>query len=180
MFGLFKKKEAGIRITEKIVISETAKLQAMSGYSETNPDSVFIFWFAESLEAAKTFFNEQQPASPTLFTAREVQAQHTAGKKVIIGEHYPLLSKEIALYEKLGLSEVTIFSSLHEPLFKLFGAEKIIQLMKQLGMKEDEVIEHALISKAIRNAQQKIESKLVVETAAHSQQDWIVKNLPAG
>jgi len=50
--------------------------------------------------------------------------------------------------------------------------------MQQLGMKEDEIIEHKMISNAIRKAQDKIEKKLLMEQTAHSQEDWLIKNLP--
>jgi preprotein translocase subunit SecA len=53
--------------------------------------------------------------------------------------------KEQELYEKLGLTKVTLYSSLDEPLFTHFGGDKITNLVKQMGMKEDEAIEHALI-----------------------------------
>lgn len=79
----------------------------------------------------------------------------------------------------MNVKQVIVFSSLNEPLFKRFGADKIIQVMKQLGMKDDEVIEHSMINKAIQRAQEKIEKKVVVEQSAHSQHDWLEKNFVA-
>lgn len=76
----------------------------------------------------------------------------------------------------MNLETVQVFSSLREPLFQQFGGEKIIQLMKQLGMKEEEVIENAMISKAIKKAQEKIEGKVISELPVRSQLDWIEKN----
>jgi hypothetical protein len=179
MFGLFKKKEGEIKVTEKIVISETAKLKALQAYWENDRNTVIVFWFDESLRQAEEFFRSQTTETIPLLTAREASSPILAGRTVVFGEHYPLLSKETALYEKLGISAVIIFSSLNEPLFKQFGADKIIQLMKQLGMKEDQLIEHNMITRSIRNAQEKIEKKVIVEQSAHSQKDWMDKNLPA-
>lgn len=179
MFGLFKKKEERIKITEKIVIAEEAKFKAMQAYWETNPNTVFVFWFDESLRQAETYFSSNNSTTIPLLTAREANSHSMAGQTPVFGEHYPLLSKETAFFEKLGLQSVIIFSALTEPLFKHFGADKIINVMKQLGMKEDEVIEHNMITKSIRNAQEKIEKKVMVEQSAHSQQDWMQKNLPA-
>jgi len=49
------------------------------------------------------------------------------------------------------------FLSLEDDLLRLFGSEKISFVMDKLGMKEGEPIEHSLISKAIENAQKKVE-----------------------
>jgi preprotein translocase subunit SecA len=75
------------------------------------------------------------------------------------------------------LNEALIYSALDEPLFKHFGGDKIIQMMKQLGMKEDSMIEHKMVSKAIENAQEKIEKKVIAEQDASSPQKWIERNL---
>jgi hypothetical protein len=179
MFGLFKKKQDEIRITEKIVISETAKLKAMQAYWENDNKTVFIYWFDESLRQAEEYFRANSAVPIPLLTARETNTHSVTGQTVVMGEHYPLLSKETAFFEKLGLSSVIIFSSLNEPLFQLFGADRIIQLMKQLGMQEDEVIEHNMITKSVRNAQEKIAKKVTFEQSAHSQKDWMEKNIPA-
>jgi preprotein translocase subunit SecA len=50
------------------------------------------------------------------------------------------------------------FLSLEDDLMRIFGSEKISYIMDKLGMKEGEPIEHAMISKAIENAQKKVES----------------------
>ncbi len=179
MFGLFKRKEPGIIVTDKIVIGKTARLNALLAAFLTDPGTVFIFWFDESLETATTFFASQAAAPVALLAAREATTGQLAGKSVVFAEHYPVRSKEEELYRKLNLKRVTVYSSLEEPLFKRFGSDKIIQLMLQLGMKEDEVIEHRMISKSIRDAQEKIEKKVLIEQTARSQEGWLEKNLGA-
>ena len=49
------------------------------------------------------------------------------------------------------------FISLDDELMRLFGGERMSGLMEKLGMKEGENIEHPWISKAIENAQRKVE-----------------------
>lgn len=177
MFGLFKKKEAAVKVIDKVIISEEAKLKFMFTQWSDNKNIQFIFWFDDSLRKAESFFASQSSEPPVFLTAREASSNLLAGKTAVFAEHYPLYSKEETLYKKLNLEKAEVLSSLKEPLFKKFGGDKIIQLMQQLGMKEDEVIEHAMISKAIRNAQDKIEKKVLLEQTAHSQQDWLTKNL---
>ncbi|KAA0258890.1 preprotein translocase subunit SecA [Deferribacter autotrophicus] len=50
------------------------------------------------------------------------------------------------------------FLSLEDDLLRIFGSDKISAIMNRLGMKEGEPIEHPLISKAIENAQKKVEA----------------------
>ncbi len=177
MFQLFKrKKEAQTKVIDRIWMSESFKLKAFAGEWEKNKELVFITWFDETLERIESLVPAE--ARTSLLTAREAAVTHIAGKKVIMAEHYPVLQKEMDLFTKLGLKEVIVWSALDEPLFHRFGGGKIIQLMKQLGMKEEDPIEHGMITKSIRNAQEKIASKVTIEQAARSQKDWIEKNLP--
>ncbi len=179
MFGLFKKKEQSLKITDRIWMSEPCKLKAFAAEWKKNKETVFISWFDETLREIEKEIAKETTEQPLLFTAREVTAPHIAGKPVVFAEHYPLPQKENDLFEHLGLKEVWIWSALDEPLFHRFGGEKIIQMMKAMGMKEEEAVEHAMISKAIRNAQEKIEKKVLLEQTAHSQKDWLQKNFPA-
>ncbi|NOY70077.1 MAG: preprotein translocase subunit SecA [Deltaproteobacteria bacterium] len=49
------------------------------------------------------------------------------------------------------------FLSLEDDLLRIFGGEKIASIMSRLGMQEGEPIEHKMVSKAIENAQRKVE-----------------------
>lgn len=50
------------------------------------------------------------------------------------------------------------FVSLEDDLMRIFGSDRIANIMGKLGMGEDETIEHPWISKAIENAQKKVEA----------------------
>jgi len=49
------------------------------------------------------------------------------------------------------------FVSLEDDLMRLFGSERIASMMDRLGLKEGEVIQHSMITKAIERAQRKVE-----------------------
>ncbi len=49
------------------------------------------------------------------------------------------------------------YLSLEDDLLRIFGSDRIAGIMDKLGMEEDEPIEHSMISKAIENAQRKVE-----------------------
>ena len=49
------------------------------------------------------------------------------------------------------------YVSLEDNLMRLFGSERISRMMDTMGLKEDEVIQHSMISKSIERAQRKVE-----------------------
>ncbi len=49
------------------------------------------------------------------------------------------------------------YLSLEDDLLRIFGSDRITSIMEKLGMEEDEPIEHSMISRAIENAQRKVE-----------------------
>ena len=51
------------------------------------------------------------------------------------------------------------YLSLEDDLLRIFGGERITSWMETLGMKEDEVIEHSILSRAIENAQKRVEGQ---------------------
>ena len=53
--------------------------------------------------------------------------------------------------------ESRFYIALEDDLIRLFGGDRIQGIMEKLGMEEGECIEHTLLSKAIENAQKKVE-----------------------
>ncbi|MDD3159167.1 preprotein translocase subunit SecA, partial [Anaeromusa sp.] len=51
------------------------------------------------------------------------------------------------------------YLSLEDDLMRIFGSDHISTIMDKLGMEEDEPIEHNMVSKAIENAQKKVENR---------------------
>jgi preprotein translocase subunit SecA len=51
------------------------------------------------------------------------------------------------------------YLSLEDPLMRIFASERVGNMMRKLGMKEGEAIEHPWVTKAIANAQKKVESR---------------------
>ncbi len=51
------------------------------------------------------------------------------------------------------------FLSLEDDLMRIFASDRVASMMKRLGMEEGEAIEHGLVTKAIENAQKKVESR---------------------
>jgi len=156
-----------------------AKFRGLLEAWKNDKTIIIVCWFDETFRNLSAFLTTATNESVPLFTPREVQSVFLQGKQIIFAEHYPLWQKENDFFSKLGLSTVSIFSSLDEPLLSRFGGEKIDLLLKKMGMSPTTPIEHIMISKAIKSAQQKISKKIVYEQPANSAADWMTRNYPS-
>lgn len=141
-----------------------------------NPSSLFVAWFEETAEEMSSYLS-LHPPSRNLLLASELTLDTIQHRMIMFVEHYPLSSIEQGIFKRLNLKEVPVLLSLDEPFFQKFGGEKIIELIKKLGVNEDEVLGHAMIGKSIRNAQRKIAENVKLEKKARSQQEWMKLNV---
>ena len=176
MHNLFEKKEPITKVIDKIAVSEPAKLQAMLAQWNSDRNTAFVFWFEDSLRQAKSFFACQTIEPVALLNIKEAGTKQLDGKKPVFAEHYPLRSSEEYFYKKLRIKVLTIFSCLNEPLIKLTGAGKIIKAFNRMGIIGSEIIQHRMISEAIRNTQERIEKMVLIDASAPSQKEWLEKN----
>jgi hypothetical protein len=176
MFSFFGKKETKTKIINWVFGSSKAKQHAIQEQIRNNPDTVIIAWFEESFEQIENLIRSNN-LKAEIYLSREPAPHNVSGKRVLFFEHHPLVNKEKELFEKLQLKEAIFYCALDEPLFKYFGGDRIISMMKDLGLAENEAIEHTMITSAIRNAQEKISKKVVFDHSAKSQADWFLKNI---
>lgn len=172
MFGLFGSREKGAKILDKIWMSGDAKMNACRAMMAANPTCLFAVWFDDTVAV----FTAALGNDANIVLAPSLSPDRINGKMLVFGEHHPLRRTEQELFSRLGIREVPVLSALDEPLFRHFGGDKTIALMRQLGMKEDEVLGHPLITKSIRNAQDKIASRVRTERPASSQKAWLELN----
>lgn len=175
-FGRKEKDDRGSVFSDRIYMSTGAKMKACLTLANSGPATVFITWFSDSARKLKEYFKANGSAETNIIEAHHAHSALLLNKTVVFAEHHPLHAKEKDLVANWEQKKFIVFSSLDEPLFARFGSEKIISLMKRLGMKEDEAIEHAIVSKSILNAQEKIAKAVMLEQSANSQADWMTKN----
>jgi len=102
---------------------------------------------------------------------------------IFFAEHYPFFSKEEMVLKKIDdltacKAEICFYMSLDEPLFRIFGSDNIQKLMLNMGLDENNSIEHPFVNKSIVNAQKKIEKKVVSESECNSQEEWFGRYFP--
>ncbi|MBN8577304.1 MAG: hypothetical protein J0L66_10185 [Cytophagales bacterium] len=95
--------------------------------------------------------------------------------------HYPLPKKENEYLQKIKKivpsASLVFYSSLDEPAFKMFSGERLIGILDKLGMKEDEAIEHPIVTRSMQQAREKVERMVRNEIPATSEEGWFLKNI---
>jgi preprotein translocase subunit SecA len=51
------------------------------------------------------------------------------------------------------------YLSLEDDLMRIFAGDRVVNMMRAMGLKEDEAIEHKMVSRSIENAQRKVEAR---------------------
>jgi hypothetical protein len=172
MFDLFKKSSKGVKVIDKVWLSQQAKWNACVQMVKLDPSILLVAWFEETfLEIARN-----PGLAQNVIKADNISYDKTVGRMVVFAEHYPLVLVEANVFAKLQLKEVPVLSSLEEPLFMQFGGQNTIDMIRKLTSNEDEIIGHSLVTKSIRRAQESIAAKSGTDYPAGSAKEWFTLN----
>lgn len=180
LFNLFGKKEGSDDnhiFTDRAYMTTAAKIKACTELARKDPNHIFICWFPDTAEKFKGAFRAEGLDENLITDTHHLHSSKILNKIPVFTEHYPLHSKELDLIKNWGPEKIVVYSAMDEPLFKHFGSEKLLPLMKMMGMKENEVIEHNMVTKSIIKGQEKIAEQVNLEQSASSQAGWMEKNL---
>ena len=177
LFGNSKEESPERKFTDKVYISTEAKMNACLQLFREQPATVFIAWFTTTAKNFENFFQQHREDTSCIIEARMIHTGKLSNHVPVFIEHYPLHEKELALIENWEQKKITIYSAMDEPLFKHLGSDKMIPLIKLLGMNENESIEHSYVTQSIIKGQQKIAGKVTIEQSANSQEEWMGRNL---
>lgn len=156
-------------------MSQRAKFNACVQMAQRNSSCVFVCWFNGTREKLQQLFSEHNISNEVLLAEKIESPVHEA--MVIFAEHYPLGSVEQIVFQKMNIKDVPVLSAMDEPIFQQFGGERLIKLMQNLGLGENEIIGHAMISRAIGRAQQKIGKRVKIEKKANDPEEWFRSNV---
>lgn len=179
LFGKKEDTESTAIFKDKVYINSTAKMNACLQLAKEKRKIIFLAWFNKTAEIYKAFFLQNGFNEPIIKTVAELNIAALQNHQPVFLEHYPLPAKELELVKDWGLTNIIVFSAMDEPLFKHFGSDKMIPLIKLFGMKESEAIEHSYVTASIIKGQGKIANKVITEQRADSQAEWMIKNMEA-
>jgi hypothetical protein len=180
LFNLFGNKDDNKDnhlFADRAYVSTAAKMNACAALAAKDPNHLFICWFTETAVRFREFFRQQGLDENLIIETHHLHTSKLKGRIPVFTEHYPLHNKETELIKNWENKNILVFSALDEPLFKHFGSDKVIPMIKLLGMKEDEAIEHSMVSKSIIKGQEKIAALISLEQSAASQAEWMQRNI---
>ena len=196
MFGLFKKKEKPAFVCRDLVWISVAEKRdyLVRTARETGVSMIIVSFFpddldslAASLESTSVAFSRGVASTGIcLFLYEEIRNDRllltSENRTIYFFGHYPLPSVEdrclMEISDRGFRGEAVFLIALEDPDMMKAGGERIIKLMKQLGMKEGESLEHSMISKAGRRFREKTEKKVIAERRCSSLAEWYRINLP--
>lgn len=110
----------------------------------------------------------------------DLSEKHLNAERVISMEVYPIYSVNrqlVDFFKDADVKTITYYLGMDEPLMQLFGSERIIQLLRKMGTKDEESIQHPMVDKSIERAQLKLENNRNPHNPVRtSQEDWMDAN----
>jgi hypothetical protein len=171
MFNWFKSKKPAYRHRDMVWPTAEAKWRALPGLVQANHQVQIFGWFPATIEKAENTLALRGLRQPVKH-ARQYSSGLATGATIIMLEHHPLPAQEEAILKAEETASILVLMAMDEPLFTRFGGERLTSLMQKLGVGDDEVIEHSMISSSLRRAQEKLAEKAIVDFTAQSQEEW--------
>lgn len=199
--GLFDwltgKKEKADVSEDRIWLSKKAKLDgieneiALALADGHGPDAIFVVaHFQDCLDELQAMVSQNRFDLDRLLVALAEALPESPSRAFeesrnvlfIIGERHPLPSHDeriLRVARSLSCRCRLVFnSSLDDALLQAFSGEWLEGVLKRLGMKEDEAIESRMVSRRLRDAQQRIAKRATGDKHARSAQEWMEQNCP--
>jgi len=196
LFGGGKKRTSVEVVPDHIWMTTAAKFAGLAKEARERSRSetvaiLLVAHFPDVLERLDEIANQQTWDVPckavsasNLNTnlAASLRVDESATIDIIVGERHPLPSVDDRLEEFADelpcRCRFSHYVSLDDAMMKVFAGDWIKNVLKQLGMTEDEAIESQMVSRRIRQAQQKIEGRAFGSLNAESAAEWLEKNCP--
>ncbi len=175
--GLFSKKVKIPEMHNVIWMNSLVKRSNSVKFVVEHPGAIILAWFPATKEIFDQLFNVEKGMNVEIKMANTISSIMVEGKTIIFLEHYPIYEKERDLILNWNVKQIFVLNALDEPLFRLFGSERIVGLMERLGMKEEDQIKHPMVDKSIMRAQQKLAQKKVVDHRVQSIEEWFKRSI---
>jgi hypothetical protein len=103
---------------------------------------------------------------------------------IIVVEHHLLASHDESIFtfaQTLPFrSRIEFHASLDDPILQVFAGDWVKNILKKLGMKDDEAIESTMVAARIKGAQKKIARSAMGDLPAKSSAEWLDINCHGG
>jgi preprotein translocase subunit SecA len=170
--SFFSAKKKGIQKTDRVYLTRKAANNAIVQFiveaSLAKENVIVIYFFKETKHELDALITNTPNVSWVnghfSGTIRQMGFNAAMKNRILVADTHPDFNTEtsvLAALETAGYmhQKITFFNGLDDPIFIPFGAERIQKLMVSMGLKEDEPVEHKMITTSIDNAQKKVMEK---------------------
>lgn len=172
MFNWFGKKSSPQpRHKDVVWLNSHEKWKALPGLVQQHSAVKLYGWFNQTIEQAEAALAHLNNA-PAVRHGSAFAAASAEGATVIMLEHYPLYAREAAVLEATEPAEVLVLMALNDPLLLAFGGGNMAAMMERMGLQPGETIEHALIGRSIKRAQDRLAQSVTIDKTAQSAEEW--------
>lgn len=178
MFSFFGSKKE--RIPDVTIFSTKVQLYKWMISEAMKSEVVIVYFFEATRKEIDLLLKAAGPSSIQLLDARAVNSSLALPSRAFVAELHPLASpyaKLVSTLREKKVEDLVLLSHLESPFFINLGGDRIKKLMNSMGLSEDESISHTMATKAIENAQQKLEKKVVSEKTTDSMESWFEANI---
>ena len=120
-------------------------------------------WQAELESMGTEVTEEQVKAAQEAWQKRHDDVKAAGGLHIVATERHESRRIDNQLRGRAGRQgdpgSSRFYLSLEDSLMRIFASDRMASMMKRLGMKEGEAIEHPWVTRAIENAQRKVEAR---------------------
>lgn len=171
LFNLFRKKENVPVITDQVWMTQAAKIQGCLELLRKQPDLTLVAWSQVTKDLFQKNIRDKGIYHEVILVSETLPAR-MRNRDICFLEHHLFYRKEIELLQSWKCEKVLFLNSVEDPVFILSGSDRIVQLMEKMGMKEEEVLEHSMISKSIQRVQQKLEKESSLPAMPAAVKTW--------
>lgn len=152
---------------------------------------LLVAHFQETFDEIQKIVESGEFTGPVTATIAENLSSNAASRltldesytiQILVAERHPLPAHDETVVEFARSlpcrCRLVRHVSLEDPLMRCFAGEWIENLLKTLGMKEEEAIESVMVARRILAAQKKIASVSVDDLPAGSAAEWMERNCP--
>jgi hypothetical protein len=168
---LFRKKEKVPEIIDYVWISREAKLMGLLQFHREQPEKRLVAWSEQTKTQVQEFFTQQTGQSPEILRATKMLPSRMEGQSFLFLEHHLFYSKEIQLLRSWNVQKVLFLNAIDDPVFHSIDSDRILHLLKTMGIKEDEYLQHRMITASIQRAQKSGEKKGTIDIPEELE-DW--------
>lgn len=120
---------------------------------------------------------------PSITDPPNFEDENDATVSLIAVEHHPLAKRDAHVRQfAAGLpirATLQLHAALDDIVLRAFAGERVAEVLKTLGMKENEPIESNLVRRRIISAQKRLAAAAIDDQPASSAEEWMAKNCPA-